>query len=182
MRDHILERLKDETREFERALGRMTIRELERARVTIHGPMRVTGRERLELWMTEVRSRAEKGRLVGHKDGLKAGPRAEAWECEPEGICEVTRTGVRVHDSVRQHGGEETARRVLVLGHRGLDMQAGYQNDLFHLDESDALALRDVLDRFLKMRPVSGGGARRTVGDVACSMLPPWVDPDPVRA
>lgn len=177
MRDHILERLKDEVREFERALGRMTIRELETSRVTFSGPMRVTGRERLELWMTEVRSRAEKGRLVGNKDGLKAGPRAEAWECEPEGICEVTPTGVRLHDSVRQHGGEETARRVLVLGHRGIDREPGRFEDLFHLTAEDAVELRAVLDRFLKMKPVSGGGARRTAGDDACRALPPWVDP-----
>lgn len=177
MRDHILERQRDETREFERALGRMTIRELERARVTFSGPNRVTGRERLELWMTEVRSRAQQGRLVGYKDGLKAGPQAEAWECEPEGLCVVTPTGMRVHEAIRQHGGPETARRCLVVGHRGIDQQAGFFEDLFTLDAADAEALRDALSAFLAMQPVSGGGAQQTAGDRAKAALPPW----PVR-
>lgn len=164
------DRLQDERdREFGAELRRMSIRKLEEVRRTW-----ALGLNRLEQWRAEVTRRVEAERVVPYSGGLRAGPKAEAWECEPEGLCKVTPSGVRVHEAIRQHGGEETARRVLVLTSSG-----GFFDDLFHLDASDAEVLRDVLSAFLAMKPVSGGGAKRTAGDEACQALPSWVEPKP---
>ena len=130
---------------------------------------------RVRLGRVEVPTAGpDKGRVL-------PGPSAEAWELaapavEPEPpvafICKVLKNGLRVHDSIRQHdGGPETARRVLVLGDRGLDKESGYQNDLLHLGVEDVRELMAVFADFVRMSEVSGGGARETAGDVAVRLL-----------
>lgn len=79
----------------------------------------------------------------------------------------VTKDGVRIHDSIRQHGGPETAARVLVVGHVQIDKDKGYASDLFHLPAPDARQFQDCVEAFLQMDTVRGGGARRTSGDAA---------------
>jgi len=68
--------------------------------------------------------------------------------------------GLHVHDSIRQHGGPETARRVLVFGFS--------KEDFFHADADIARRIRDAIDEFLAIGDVDrvlGGGATWTDGD-----------------
>jgi hypothetical protein len=135
MRDHILERLDERDREFEVELRRMTIRKLETVRLTW-----ALGIKRLELWRGEVGRRVEAGRVVSYQGGLRAGPKAEGWECEPAGLSRVFPSGVKANEE------ETEAGLVLVLSRNGAEA--------LRLNAEDAEVLRDVLGGFLAMKPV----------------------------